>query len=186
MLKLYHGTDIFSAQSIYQQKAFDVNIGYSYVDFGPGFYTTDSYQQATAWAYRKAKLRHAKPALVILDFDATAAQPYIVKFADDLRWGRFIVNNRNGYKYIEKVPFKEHNLNHKYHITFGRIADLKVLSIIQQLRQSEKLLNDIGNILNCNYAMQYVFHTEFSKTFVSRITYKSLVQGDDNYDKSRT
>ena len=173
-MKLYHGTDDISAKSIYKAQTVDVNIGSDKVDFGKGFYMTDDIDKAVAWAYRKAKVRKRKPALVTIYFDEESARPYITSFNDDLRWGQFVINNRNGIKYFNQVSKGEHNLDAKYHITYGRIADINVVDIAEMLEKEGKELEDLSDILNTNYPFQYVLHTKFSTKFISKITYRNL------------
>jgi hypothetical protein len=54
-LVLYHGTDSGSADSI--RKGIDLTVCREGRDFGRGFYTTSSFQQAEAWAKEKTTFR---------------------------------------------------------------------------------------------------------------------------------
>ncbi len=168
---LYHGTDIESAKDICTV-GIKVNYSQPQVDFGPGFYTTDDYSRAEKWAWRKADLRNSKPAIVKLYFDEASAEPIIERFQDDLRWGRFIINNRNGPDYVNKVEFQEHNRNHKYQITIGRIADVSVAKIAKRLKAEERMLESLTDVLNPNYPLQIVFHTQYATTFIKKISYQ--------------
>ena len=123
---LYHGTDIESAKIICNGIGIDLRRCNIKTDFGKGFYTTDSYERATKWADRKAIARASKPAVITVLFDNESAQDIIERFYDDLRWGRFIINNRNGLNYINNIPFKDNNLDARYQITYGRVADIDV------------------------------------------------------------
>ena len=145
---LYHGTEISSAKSICGTGNIDVNYGSDTTDFGKGFYTTDDIEYARKWAKRKSELRGYKPAIIKMYFDEVAAESIIVRFKDDLRWGRFIINNRNGLRYIENVAFKENNLKPQYQITIGRIADVDVVDISKELRRNNKMLDSLTGILN--------------------------------------
>ena len=100
--------------------------------------------------------------------------PYIMSFDDDLRWGRFVINNRNGLSYINRVPFKENNLDGRYDITRGRIADYQVRQIAHELNMEGKMLDSVEFILKESYAIQYVFHTDFALSFIKKITYEAL------------
>lgn len=172
--RFYHGTDSDSAKSIYNSQKVNVGIGSKSVDFGPGFYMTDSEEQAINWAKRKAALRKKKPAVVTILFDVGNATPYIQSFSDDLRWGQFVINSRNGYNYINKIPLKEHNLDARYEITYGRIADRKVTEISPMLDKEGKLLDDVKYLFEEKYSMQIALHTEFATTFIRKITYRTL------------
>ena len=169
---LYHGTDIISAKSIYDTGIIDVDCGSDTVDFGKGFYTTDDFKRAAGWARRKAKLRGCKPAVLTVFFDEAAAEPIIERFEDDLRWGRFIINNRNGSEYIRHVPFKENNLDRQYQITIGRIADVDVIEVAKELRKNNKTLESLSEIFNPEYPLQTVFHTQYATTFIRKMSYQ--------------
>jgi hypothetical protein len=171
---LYHGTDINSARAICDAQKADVSVGSYKVDFGPGFYLTDDINAAKHWATRKAQVRNSKPAVITVMFDEEAAKDLIETFGQDLRWGRFIINNRNGQQYIDKVPFKENNLDARYQITCGKIADFNIRKVAIELRQSGKMLTDLDNILNRDYAIQYAFHTEEAITFLKKYTYQNI------------
>lgn len=132
---------------------------------------TDNKDSAINWANKKSIFRKSIPAILTIDFDHEAAKSYIENFQDDLRWGRFVINNRNGLDYIDKMSFKEHNLDRRYHITYGRIADIDVVSVAEQLMASKESLQSLTQILNPKYPMQFVLHTEFSTRFVKILNY---------------
>jgi hypothetical protein len=171
---LYHGTDIISAKTICEAQRADVGIGSKKVDFGPGFYLTDNINTAKQWAVRKAAVRNSSPAIITAMFDEDAANSIIERFAEDLRWGRFVINNRNGQAYIDKVPFKDNNLDARYPITYGRIADVEVRDIAGNLRKSGKMLDSIEGILNANYSMQYAFHTDEAISYIKKYSYQNV------------
>jgi len=171
---LYHGTDIDSAREICGAGGIDVTRGSKHSDFGQGFYTTDDYRRAVKWAKHKASIRGKRAAVVTLMVDLDLAKKDIEIFEDDLRWGRFIINNRNGIAYINKVSFKENNLDAKYPITYGRIADVEVLNIAKKLLSSSEMLYSINGIYNSNYSMQYAFHTADSIKYILKMTYKQV------------
>ncbi len=133
MERFYHGTDIDSAIDIYKAQKPNIDYCSKRTDFGQGFYVTDSYDAASKWAFRKSRARNKKPAILTIYFDVQEAEPFIERFSDDLRWGRFIINNRNGLVYINSVRFKENNLDARYPITFGRISDIDVLDVAKEL-----------------------------------------------------
>lgn len=171
---LYHGTDIISAKTIYDAQKADVSVGSTEVDFGPGFYLTDNIDVAKRWAYRKAEVRGSKPAVITAMFDEDAAESIIERFTDDIRWGRFVINNRNGRGYIDKVAYQDNNLDARYPITVGRIADLSIREVARELKQSNRMLSDISSILNSEYATQYAFHTDEAISFIKKYTYQNV------------
>ena len=90
---LYHGsTDLVDQPEIRQS---DV-----YLDFGTGFYTTTSYEQAERWARIKMRRRNIAVGYVsVYEFDLEAAQRDCVvkQFASaDYEWLMFVINNRKG------------------------------------------------------------------------------------------
>jgi hypothetical protein len=171
---LYHGTDTNSAKAICDAQTADVSAGSKKVDFGPGFYLTDNIETARLWAVRKAEVRNSKPAIITAMFDEEGAKPLIEVFSEDIRWGRFVINNRNGLSYIEKVAFKENNLDGRYPITYGKIADFEVRDIAGELRKSGKMLETIDGILNPRYSKQYAFHTEEAISYIKKYSYQNI------------
>lgn len=174
LMALYHGTDINSARTICGVQNADIHIGSKKVDFGPGFYLTDSINTAKQWAVRKAAVRNSKPAIITALFDEQAASHLIKRFAEDLQWGQFVINNRNGLSYINSIEFKDNNLDARYPITIGRIADIEVRDIAGELRKSNKMLESIDRILNPKYSLQYAFHTEEALTYIKKYSYQNI------------
>ena len=105
-------------------------------------------------------------------FDEGSAHPIIEYFCDDLRWGQFIINNRNGSQYIRGVSFQENNLDARYEITYGRIADIEVTDIASELKESGEMLYSLERILNKNYPLQIVFHTSNATQFIKKMSYR--------------
>jgi len=90
---LYHGsTDLVQHP--------EIRVGDIYLDFGVGFYTTTSFQQAERWA--RIKMRRKKVSLgfvSIYEFDLERAQQEfrVKRFSQaDHRWLEFVVGNRQG------------------------------------------------------------------------------------------
>ena len=173
MITLYHGTDLESAKSIYKN-GINVKIGSTIADFGQGFYTTPDLEKAEKWAKRKSDYRGKRPAIVILEFDELEAESVIKTFSDDLPWAKFVVNNRNGLAYIKKVSYKENNLDARYEITRGRIADVDVIEISKLLKRNGMELDSIEQIYNPDYPLQIVFHTEQELKFIKKVQYHSI------------
>lgn len=114
---LYHGSiDLVDKPEIRK--------GDVYLDFGIGFYTTTSYEQAERWARIKMRRNNATVGYVsAYEFDWIAASKKlsINKFASaDAQWLEFVVNNRNG------VPVKDIGDMH-----IGPVADDNVYQSIR-------------------------------------------------------
>ena len=91
---------------------------------------------------------------------------HIKFFNDDIYWSQFVINNRNGYEYFKDLQNKDNNLDGKYDITCGRMADLNIASVAFDLSLTKQSIEMVDEILNENYSLQYAFHTSFSKSFI--------------------
>lgn len=90
---LYHGsTDLVKNPEIRKGDAF--------LDFGVGFYTTTSYEQAERWAKIKMRRKNVEKGYVsVYEFDLEKAEQElcIKRFENaDEKWLEFVVNNRKG------------------------------------------------------------------------------------------
>ena len=90
---LYHGSTLQIAHPL-------CNLGRQNHDFGPGFYVTNSRNQATEWATR-VSIRRGEPGIInryLVDRDAMFAEARTLQFlAYDEEWLQFIVRCRQGY-----------------------------------------------------------------------------------------
>lgn len=90
---LYHGsTDLVDKPEIRRSEVF--------LDFGAGFYTTTSYEQAERWAKIKMRRNNIPVGYVsVYEFDLEAAKKKLsigkFEIADE-KWLAFVVNNRKG------------------------------------------------------------------------------------------
>ena len=114
---LYHGSiDLVDKPEIRR--------GDVYLDFGIGFYTTTSYEQAERWARIKMRRNNASVGYVSsyeFDWMAASKELSINKFASaDAQWLEFVVNNRKG------VPVKDIEDMH-----IGPVADDNVYQSIR-------------------------------------------------------
>ena len=114
---LYHGsTDLVDKPEIRVSEVF--------LDFGVGFYTTTSYEQAERWAKIKMRRNNADVSYVAIyefDFEKAQKELNVKQFENaDEEWLNFVVNNRNG---------KSSNDNADMHI--GPVADDNVYQSIR-------------------------------------------------------
>lgn len=63
----------------------------------------------------------------------------------DVKWAQFIINNRNGFEYMDSIGSHFHNINQNYDIVQGSVAD-----------------NDIDNMVYNYITNQISFHTDNS------------------------
>ena len=106
---LFHGTIISSAKSIMQ--GIDLAKSKPSVDFGQGFYLTESEAQAIEWV-----MGRENPAVLKFQFDPSGLKR-IAFDAPDERWARFVVANR-----------LQMNL-YRYDYAMGPMADARVSRI---------------------------------------------------------
>ena len=87
---LYHGSNVIVEHPL-------VSIGRKDLDFGPGFYLTPLFEQASKWAVRIKTIRRAKQAIVNTYEFALPQDSKVKRFdAYDKEWLDFIVDSRKG------------------------------------------------------------------------------------------
>ena len=91
------------------------------MDFGPGFYLTPLFEQASKWAVRIKTIRRAKQAIVNTYEFALPQDSKVKRFdAYDKEWLDFIVDSRKG-----KQPWSG------YDIIEGGVADDRVIDAVE-------------------------------------------------------
>lgn len=144
---LYHGSTVLVDQP-------RIIAGESFLDFGVGFYTTSSLEQAERWdqvKMRREKKEIAYVSVYEFDYEAANENTIIQRFdTADMEWLLFVVDNRRGVSYRETIDM---------HI--GPVADDNVYQSIR--------LFETG-ILNAEEAVkrlktevlhdQWTFHTQ--------------------------
>ena len=87
---LYHGSTVVVEKPI-------VSIGRKDLDFGPGFYLTNLYDQASRWAKRIQMIRNADHAVINTYKYDEPVNCNVLKFdAYNREWLEFIVESRQG------------------------------------------------------------------------------------------
>ena len=143
------------------------------VDFGQGFYTTPSFSFAKNTAINKAKKTNSykqiyvEPYVLVFEYNERKAKEIcnILNFTKlDIKWAQFIINNRNGFEYMNSIGSHFHNINQKYDIVQGSIADNEIVILAQTLKNLNKKINvnDIHNMLYNYITRQISFHTHKS------------------------
>lgn len=119
-MKLYHGSTVVVRHP-------NVEKGRNATDFGKGFYTTTSFEQAQKWALLKQKREQSGQATVSIYEvpDDILSRPYkILRFAGATReWLEFVVANRKG----EAVE--------RYDLVMGPVANDKLYATIRLYEQ---------------------------------------------------
>lgn len=114
---IYHGSTV----PVERPK---IRTGETFLDFGVGFYTTTSYNQAERWAKIKMRRENKDTGYVALyefDYDTAKENTLIHRFdSADMDWLMFVVSNRRG------LPFSEPADMH-----IGPVADDNVYQSIR-------------------------------------------------------
>lgn len=181
-LKTYHGTNLSSAFDIWLH-GIDLNKSLPNLDFGKGFYVTDSKEKAIERAYKKTndfnKRYHCNedPYLVELYIEDDIWKEINAKFfrPREKDWFYFVINNRMELSYLKQHNIYNHNKDNKYDMVFGEIADGKIADIANAIKNNKLTFNNINfaDILpryGKYYGDQYSFHTEKSLSCIKNIS----------------
>lgn len=160
---LYHGSTVLVEQP-------EIRIGSAFLDFGVGFYTTTSYDQAERWAKIKMRRDNKDSGYVTFyefDFESAKENALIQRFyAADMEWLLFVVNNRRGLPFAEPVDM---------HI--GPVADDNVY---QSIRFFETGIYDaeetVKRLKTEALHDQWTFHTNKILSYCKFIRYR-VVKG---------
>ncbi len=163
-MRIYHGSTVLVERP-------KILVGETFLDFGAGFYTTTSYEQAERWARIKMRREHKDTGYVaIYDFDYEAAveNTVIRKFdSADMEWLLFVVNNRRGVPFTEPVdmhigPVADDNVYQS--IRFFETGILNAEETVKRLKT--EVLKD-----------QWTFHTDKILSYCKYIEYRIVKEG---------
>lgn len=163
-MKLYHG----SLEEVLKPEIRNRIKGHS-SDFGMGFYTTTSYEQAEHWVkIRKKEYKKDFGFINIYEVDNDIlknAELKVLKFDNaDESWLDFIFGNRTNYAF-------EHN----YDLVYGKVANDNVYTTINLYEDGFLTKEDtIKRLKTFVLVDQILFHTEKSLTFLKFIEAKKL------------
>lgn len=179
-MQIYHGTISTGVENIIKN-GIVLEKGKLKVDFGQGFYTTSSYTFAQSTAINKARKTntynpnaHVEPYVLVYEFNYTKAKSNcnILSFSKmDTTWAQFIINNRNGFDYMNAVGSHFHNKTHKYDIVNGFIADNDIVLLASTLKALNKRVqkSDIDSMIYNYFTNQISFHTKESLAYIKLI-----------------
>lgn len=158
---IYHGSTALVEKP-------EICTGSTFLDFGVGFYTTTSYEQAERWARIKMRRENKSIGYVAVyefDYDAAKANTVIRKFdSADMDWLLFVVNNRRG------IPFEESVDMH-----IGPVADDNVYQSIRFFETG--ILNAEETVKRLKTEVlhdQWTFHTEKLLSYCKFIKYMEV------------
>ena len=160
---LFHG-----GLSVVEEPRIMSRASYRPLDFGTGFYTTTSYDQASRWV--RNRLAHDPSAqagyVTSYEFDEAAFASAGLKrldFPDNpvtVEWFRFIMRNR-----------KLRNPEHGYDIVTGPVANDRVYAVILQYEAGFLTEEEaVARLKPYRLAGQVLFHTERSLSFLKKVS----------------
>lgn len=175
--KVYHGTISLYEKDIKEKIKLDISKRKT--DFGTGFYTTTSYNQAEFWAIRQYQFavsrkenigKDIRPIVLEFEFDNFKAlqDKYIHIFDNPCdKWYEFIFNNR--IRNEERKVSDFHNLNADYNLVFGYMADSCIAEILAEINMNNKGFEYFKNELSPfdEKSDQLSFHTKESLNYIS-------------------
>jgi hypothetical protein len=143
---IYHGSDI----AVPEPKIMSAN---RLLDFGEGFYTTSSYEQAHRWASRVKKRKKSETQIISVyefDMDAAGKKLEMLRFnSPSPEWLHFVTACRSG-----------KGTGQKYDIAIGPVANDNVYATIQLFETG--LLSEAETIIRLKVEQifdQILFHT---------------------------
>jgi hypothetical protein len=160
-MTIYHGSDT----PVKSPKILTSN---RLLDFGEGFYTTSSLEQAQRWAKRVRDRNKTKEQIVsIYEFDIDKAEKElkIIKFASpDSEWLRFVSACRSG----KEIDFE-------YDIVMGPVANDNVYATIQLFETG--LLSEAETIIRLKVEKifdQILFHDEKALQYCKYLRHENI------------
>ena len=160
-MTIFHGSDV----AVPEPKIIPAN---RLLDFGEGFYTTSSYEQAERWAGRVGMRKMSKEQIISIydfDFDKAEKDLTIIHFnSPNNEWLRFVTACRGG---------KETSC--EYDMAIGPVANDNVYATIQLFETG--LLSEDETIIRLKVEKIYnqiLFHTERALSYCNYIRQKSV------------
>ena len=165
-MTIFHGSDT----PVPAPKIFPAN---RLLDFGEGFYTTSSYEQAKRWANRVRTRRNSKKQIISVyefDLDKAANGLKIIRFdSPSPEWLSFVTACRSG---------KE--AGYEYDLAMGPVANDNVYATIQLYETG--LLSEAETIIRLKVEEifdQILFHTEKALNFCVYLKHENLDEAPD-------
>lgn len=148
----------------------EIRSGANYLDFGIGFYTTTSYEQAERWARIKMRRENKNIGYVSVykfDFERAKAETVIRRYSSaDMEWLQFVIGNRKGEISTEAVDM---------HI--GPVADDNVYRSIRLFETGVLDAEETVKRLKTEALQdQWTFHTEKMLSYLTFMEAKVIMQ----------
>lgn len=160
---LYHGSIVKVVSPTIMTKA-----SYRPLDFGTGFYTTTSYEQAARWVRNRLEMNSELLCgyVTAFEFDENGFNESGLKRLDfpnnpiSPEWFRFIMRNR-----------RERNPEHGYDLVTGPVANDRVYTVITAYEAGFASESEaIERLKPYRLADQYLFHTSAALSFIKAMT----------------
>ena len=156
---IYHGSDI----AVPVPRILSSN---RLLDFGTGFYSTSSYEQAKRWSMRVSERKNSKKQIIsFYEFDPGSAEKEL-QFkhfpSPDLEWLNFVTLCRSG-----------KDIDHDYDIVMGPVANDNVYATIQLYETG--ILSVAETIIRLKVEKtfdQILFHTQEALMYCSYLRYE--------------
>ena len=160
-MKLYHGSLELVATPEIRETA-------RTLDYGAGFYTTTSFQQAEAWVRRRMRenrVSHGYVNVYEFDFGSIPKMNSLIFAKPTDEWVDFVMANRT-----------RKDFTHSYDLVYGPVADDRVYAAFALYEggvlDKQSLISELKTY---KLVDQYLFHTEESLGHLSFIEAKEIV-----------
>ena len=165
-MTIFHGSDIAVSEPI-------IIPANRLLDFGEGFYTTSSCEQARRWANRVRARKNTKEQIIsIYEFDLEKALKdlKIIRFdSPGTEWLRFVTACRSG-----------RDAGYNYDMAMGPVANDNVYATIQLYETG--LLSEDETIIRLKVEEifdQILFHTKEALNYCVYVKHESVDEGSD-------
>ena len=159
-MKLYHG----SLEIVNQP---EIRLPNRTLDYGSGFYSTTSYQQAEDWVKRRMNERKLELGFVnVFEFDKSSLDQLncLIFEKPTEEWVDFVMRNRT-----------EKNFSHSYDIVYGPVANDRVYAAFALFEggilDKQSLINELKTY---KLVDQFLFHTEAALQAITFIDAKEV------------
>lgn len=159
-MRLYHGSlDIVEHPRIIQSTRT--------LDYGKGFYTTTSYEQAKEWVHKRMTIQKPKGYINIYELEDNYHEAVRLLHFDKPSepWVDFVMKNRMQKKF-----------EHSYDIVYGPVANDRVYAAFalyeSELLSKAELINELKAYTLVD---QLLFHTDYALSFLKFIKAEEVV-----------
>lgn len=160
-MKLYHGSLVAVNKPEIRETSHTL-------DYGKGFYTTTSYEQAKAWVKRKNNEWNTDKGYVnVYDFDESALRKLksLIFYKPTEEWVDFVMQNRT-----------VKGFHHDYDIVYGPVANDRVYAAFALYEGGVLNKQELIKELRAYQLVdQYLFHTEAALQFLYFIEAKEVM-----------